>query len=209
MVKKKLIHVIVIMLIPFVAGFGADGKLGVGFRLSNMKSVNGTFRDNITMSDYVNPAVGYSLIIRQQITKGFSVELGLDYGFMEISSEYKSDETKKPGWFLPGVSASNIIPLARWIIIPSIKFGVDIVPWRFTEDGPSGETSLFEGEKVQKMSFGLHGGIELEIPLANWISLFAEGRYTYLFCRDNFFFGETFSEQGFLSFSGGVTLFPF
>ncbi|MCD6118164.1 hypothetical protein J7K93_14260 [bacterium] len=209
MVKKKLIPVIVIMLIPLVAGFGADGKLGIGFRASSLKSVKGTFRDNVAMSDYVNSAAGYGLIIRQQISKGFSVELGVDYGFMKLSQNCKIDESKNPGWVLPRISASNIVPIVRWIVVPSVKFGVDIVPWRFTEDGPKGETSLFEGEKVQKMSFGLHGGVELEIPLAKWISLIAEGRYTYLFCRDNFFFGETFSEQGLFSFSAGVTVFPF
>jgi len=209
MTRKNVIFVYALILLPLISGYGADSKFGIRFNMSGVRPVNGTFRDNIKMSDYVNSSTGYSIAFRQQITKGFEVELQAFYQFLEISDQYKVDSAKKPGWLIPGISVSNIIPVFHWIAVPSLKFGADIIPWRFTDDGPKGETSLFEGEKVQKMSFGFHGGLELEVPVAKWFSIIAEARYTYLFCRDTFFFGETFSEQGIFSFSLGMAVFPF
>ena len=207
MSRKLLISICFLVFIPISQGFGFNEKLGIRMRTSRIQPLKGSMNDSTKMSDYLNPGVSYGIGICHIISDFYTIEFGLDVGWMSVKREWREDPDSEPVFFFPRFYFSNMIRLPMNRVVPYLRMGASIVPWKFTIDGPKGESSLFEGEKFQKMSFNLHAGIGLEIRLTSWFALYCEGNWDYLFCRDQFFFGKNFTEQGILGLGGGILLY--
>ena len=206
---KYFILLSLLVIIPFSPSFGFGEKLGVRLESSGIKSLYGSFNDSTAMSDYLDPGMSYGIGIVHRISNYYTVEVSVDVGWMAVKENQRAVPSKRPVFFFPRISFSNLVSFPIGRIVPYTRLGVSIVPWKFTQDGPGGETTLFEGEKFQKISFGLHGGLGLELRLTNWFSVYGEGTFHYLLCRDEFFFGKGFTEQGILRFGGGIIFYPF
>jgi len=206
---KYSILLFLLIVVPVSSSFGAGEKLGFKLVTSGIKSLSGSFNDSTAMSDYLDPGMSYRIGIVHQISNYYAVEVNIDIGWMSVKKNQREDSSKEPVFFFPRISFSNLISFPLGKMIPYTILGVSIVPWKFTQDGSGGEATLFEGEKFQKMSFGLHGGLGLELRLTDWFSIYGEGAFHYLLCRDEFFFGKGFTEQGILRFGGGIIFYPF
>jgi len=206
---KYSILLSLLIMIPFSSSFGSGEKLGLKLGISGIKSLSGSFNDSTAMSDYLDPGKSYEIGILHQISNYYAIEVSISVGWMSVRKDQREDPSKEPVFLFPRISFSNLISFPFGRITPYTRLGLSIVPWKFTQDGPRGETTLFEEEKFQKMSFGLHGGLGLELRLTNWFSIYGEGIFHYLLCRDEFFFGKGFAEQGILTFGGGIIFYPF
>lgn len=208
MISRRNVWMVLLVLIPLSTSMGFGEKLGIRLRTSRIQSFSGSYNDTTVMSDYVNPGTSYGVGINHRITDNYSLEVGLDVGWMAVKKAFKSNPSKEPVFLIPSMYFTNFVhfPLGR--VIPFVQLGVSIVPWKFTLDGPTGETAQFEGENFQKMSFAFHGGLGVEFRITDTFSMYGEGVFTYLFCRDQFFFGKGFTEQTILRLGGGLLFYP-
>lgn len=184
---------------------------GLGFRLhaGRIRSVAGSWNESTAMADYVDPGLSGGFSVTHRISERFGIEAGVELGWMNVSKEMKPDPSKDPAFVLPRVKVSNLVYFSAGRVSPYLRLGFQVTGWRFTEDGLDGKVAEFEGEKIQKMSFGLHGGLGVEVRLLSRLSLFGEAGINVLFCRDTFFFGKGFTEQGIMALGGGLVFYPF
>jgi hypothetical protein len=187
----------------------AEEQFGLRVGTARMMSVFGSRNDSTKMTDYLNPGMTYSFSIVHRFSPYYSVEVGADIGWMPVDEQYRQEPGKEPVFFYPRIYFSNLISFPWKRLHPYLRLGVSIAPWRITQDGPGGDAMLFEGEKFQKVSFDLHAGLGLEFSLFSWLSVYGDGRLDVLFCRDAFFFGKGFTEQGILSFGAGILVYLF
>ncbi|HHS12680.1 MAG TPA: hypothetical protein ENN03_02800 [bacterium] len=183
--------------------------LGIRLQADRIRSVSGSRDESTAMADYVDPGMSGGFAVTHRISPGFGIEAGVELGWMTVSKDMKPDPSKDPAFVLPRVKVSNLVYFSAGRVSPYLRLGFHVTGWRFTEDGPDGKVAEFEGEKIQKMSFGLHGGLGVEMKLLDRLSLFGEAGISVLFCRDTFFFGKGFTEQGILALGGGIVFYPF
>ena len=203
------IGMLILVLLPLASGLGFGEKLGIRLGVASIQSVSGSFNESTRTSDYLTPGMSYSVGIHHRISDYYGVAVGIDFGWMTVDEAYRENPAEEPAFVLPQIYFSNFVFLPLGRIQPYARLGASIVPWRLTVDGPGGDVAQFEGENFQKMSFGLHGGVGLELRLADWFALYGEGVFHYLLSRDRFFFGKGFTEQGILHLGGGILLYPF
>ena len=177
---------------------------GLSLQAGSIFSTNGTYATSDStsadLSDLVvpGPSLGIGFFVR--INKHHAVEMLLNIAWMN----YKESQNESPTFAIPALEFNNYIYLFGNKIRPYLLGGIGIYDWRFTEDGPFGDTQKMEGEKLQKMSIGGDVGLGVELSLFSQFAVNVAAQYHYIFCKDEFFFGKGFSEQGLVSVNGGL-----
>ena len=177
---------------------------GISLQAGSIFSTNGTYATSDStsadLSDLVNagPSLGIGFLVR--ISRHHTVEMLLNMAWMN----YKESQNESPTFTIPALVFNNYVYLFGNKIRPYLLGGIGIYDWRFTEDGPLGDTQELEGEKLQKMSIGGDVGLGAELSLFSKFAVNVAAKYHYIFCKDEFFFGKGFSEQGFVSLNGGL-----
>ncbi len=197
----------------FLAGFflislsglaTARETIGVAPFFGFSKSTAGTYNTGQKSANILNTGFVYGVSITQNIAAHYQVEVQAFYTYLPFKKSARPNVLREQVFFVPGVVFSNNLRWNFWRASAYVPLGVGIYFWKYAVDGPSSETVRYQGEKLQKMSPGFSGGLGLSFRLQKHVSLFGEARYHYILCKDKFFFGEKFSEQGILLSSIGI-----
>jgi len=183
------------------------GKVGLRPQIGAMIRAWGSYNREVSSGEMLRSGPYGSLNLIQHISDHYAFEASVSFGWMPFRDRYKRNVRVNPAFVVPAFTFSNVLSFHRGRLGVYLPFGPGIYAWRFTEDGPTGEIAQFEGEDFKKMSAGVHAGLGVEWVLNSSLSFFIEARYHRIFCKDPFFFGEGFSEQSLLIWSGGVTFY--
>ncbi|MGQ9560635.1 MAG: hypothetical protein ACUVTG_01080 [Candidatus Oleimicrobiaceae bacterium] len=183
-------------------------SFGLGVRTGMLLPAAGSYNAEVSTAELLEQGYSHGLFLRQQISRHYGIEAGVDLGWAAFAQAHREDADKTPHFVLPAVTFCNRMGLPLGPVVPYAAVGVGIFPWRFTREGLTGDPVTVEGEALQKMTAGLVGGAGVELKLSRWAAIFVETRATYLLSRDRFLFGEHFSEQTVLTVGGGVVFSP-
>ena len=182
-------------------------KYGLSAQAGTWLSTNGRYNADYKLRDLVDPGtaigIGFSIIVNRH----YSVEMQLTTAWLNYQ------ENKRPlSGDIPAFSVSSLLFHNRYYLLarkisPYLSAGVGIYYWRFTEDGAFGKAQKFEGEELEKMSIGGNAGMGIRICLMPRLALIGEVQYHYILSKDEFFFGQEFSEQGLTSYQGGLRIY--
>jgi len=201
------IWIFLILLAQVGSTSAADKKSGIRIQASGLYAVSGSFIDSTRMCDYLDPGVSYGIGVRVRLSPHYAIDAGVDFGWMRVKKSMREDVSKEPLFLFPRINFTNLVYFNSGRVSIYSLFGLSIVPWRFTVNGFGGKSIRFEDENVQKMSIEFHGGFGIELRIYSGMSIYGEGVFHYLLCRDQFFFGEGFTEQGILRYGGGIILY--
>ncbi len=202
---KKIILTLILLTIscPLMAQEQAQ-NYGISLQAGSIFSTNGTYATSDStsadLSDLVDsgPSLGIGFFVC--INQHHTVEMLLNMAWMN----YKESQNESPTFAIPALVFNNYFYLFGNKIRPYLLGGIGIYDWRFTKDGPLGDTQKVEGEKLQKMSIGGDIGLGVEVRVFPQFAVNVAAKYHYIFCKDEFFFGKGFSEQGLVSVNGGL-----
>ncbi len=182
----------------------AGETIGVAPLFGFSKSVAGTYNTGQKSANILNPGTVFGLSFTRNITPHYQIEVQAFYTYLPFKKSARPNILREQVFLFPGIVFSNNL---RWNLGPLTAYwplGVGIYFWKYAVDGPRSDAVLYQGEKLEKMSPGFSTGLGLAFHLQKHFSLFAEARYHYVLCKDKFFFGENFSEQGVLLSLAGI-----
>lgn len=174
--------------IGFGTAFSATGKYNTGYKLNKMTGMG----------------INFSAGIYIRISDNYDVEMILDRMKMGYNEGYKPSGAPDPAFVISSITFNNHYGVFTGKVSPFFIVGLGIYNWKFSEDGFSGDPLTFEGEKVRKMSIGLNAGLGLKVRISENLEILGKVKYHYIFCRDEFFFGKDFSEQGVININCGI-----
>lgn len=192
-------------LILLFSGYAMAGEtIGLAPLFGLSKSLSGTYNTGQKSTDILQPGVLYGLSFSRNISPHYWIEVQGIYTALYFKKEARPNIQRKQVFVVPSLIFSNNI---QWNVGPAglyLPLGVGIYFWKYSIDGPNSDAVQYEGEKLKKMSPGFSTGLGLSVQLNRHFSVFADGRYHYILCKDKFFFGEKFSEQGLFFATTGV-----
>jgi len=192
-------------LILFISGTAMAGEtIGLAPLFGLSKSLTGTYNTGQKSADILQPGVLYGLSFSRTISPTYWIEVRAVYTALYFKKEARPNIQRKQVFVVPSLTFSNNI---QWNVGPVglyLPLGVGIYFWKYSIDGPGSDVVQYEGEKLEKMSPGFSTGLGLSFKLNRHFTVFADGRYNYILCKDKFFFGEKFSEQGLFFGTTGV-----
>jgi len=175
--------------------------LGVGLSAGFLKSISGSYDGSLEMNEALETGYSYGIELERWIGDHFRASMVFGLSWMRFKETASGVEGEDPCFTVPALMFRNSYHFTTGRIRPFISAGAGLYFWKFNSSGPLGAVMRFEGERLQKMSIGLLGGVGLEVAVSDNISVIIEPVYHYILSKDRFIFGEGFSEQGMMSFS--------
>ena len=206
--KKLLLTLIMLTVSCSLLAQEKVQKYGISLQAGYLLSTNGTYADSDSTSADLNelvnagPAFGIGFLVN--INRHHTVEMLFSMAWMNYKDGKNSTPDKSPTFSIPALVFNNYYYISGNKIRPYLMGGIGIYDWRFTEDGPFSDVQKVEGEKMQKMSIGGDIGLGLQLSLSSQFAVNITAKYHYILCKDEFFFGKGYSEQGLMSFDGGL-----
>lgn len=207
--KKIIILPLLAVILTVSSGYSRELSFQYGFSAQggSWLSTNGRYNADYELRDLVDPGtaigLGFSIIVNRR----YSVEMQLTTAWLNYQKNKRPLSGDIPAFSVSSLLFQNRYYLLTSRISPYLSAGVGIYYWRFTEDGAFGKAQKFEGEELEKMSIGGNAGLGFRIRLMSRLALIGEVQYHYILSRDEFFFGEKFSEQGLTSYQGGLRVY--
>ncbi|NOY76341.1 MAG: hypothetical protein GXO76_00590 [Calditrichaeota bacterium] len=194
-----------VFLTLLITGYAMAGEtIGLAPLLGLSKSASGTYNTGQKSADILQPGVLYGLSFSRTLSSHYWIEVQGFYTALYFKEEARPNIQRKQVFVVPALVFSNNL---QWNVGPAglyVPLGVGIYFWKYAIDGPGSDVVQYEGEKLEKMSPGFSTGLGLSFTLSKHFAVFADGRYHYLLCKDKFFFGEKFSEQGLFIGTTGI-----
>ena len=194
--------------------FDKVNKLGVGIDGGILIPATGDVVPDSSVSDFFDLGPSFGVHVCYGVIPEFSVEAGFKYSFMKMKDEVNDEPSKEPYLNMPQIYVDGILNLGSFIkkennmINPFVRAGVGIYPWKLTEDDVTGDAvRLDNNEEFKKTSFGLNFGAGLEYFATPELSLFAEGKFHYVFTKDEDKFGPDFDDTGHIGVTAGLTYY--
>ena len=194
--------------------FDKVNKLGVGIDGGILIPATGDVTSDSSIGYFFDLGPSFGVHVCYGVIPEFSVEAGFKYSFMKMKDEVNDEPSKEPYLNMPQIYVDGILNLGSFMekennmINPFVRAGVGIYPWKLTEDDVTGDpVQLDNGEEFKKTSFGLNFGAGLEYFATPELSLFAEGKFHYVFTKDEDKFGPDFDDTGHIGVTAGLTYY--
>ena len=186
-----------VFLILLASGYAVAGEtIGIAPLFGVSKSLSGMYNTGQKSADILQPGVLYGLSFSRNISPNYWIEVQGIYTALYFKKEARPNIQRKQVFVLPSLIFSNNLQWNVGKVGFYLPLGVGIYFWKYSINGPNSDVIQYEGEKLRKMSPGFSTGLGVSLRVNHYFSLFADGRYHYILCKDKFFFGEKFSEQG-------------
>lgn len=193
---------------PASSSGGALGRtFGVGIRAGTVRSMGGGWTAEKRMSEAVNAGPDVDVAFEKWIGDHFKNELDLKLAWMSFRDGSFPGAADDPSFTIPALVFSNSYFFGANRLRPFLSAGAGIYFWKINTGGPLRRVYRSEGERLEKMSYGLHGGAGAECMLSKRASLNLEARYHAILSQDRFIFGNEFTEQGVLTAAAGVSVY--
>jgi hypothetical protein len=202
---KRILTVAVFVFFPAVLLAQVPGeRFGVFVGPAVGRSVSGTYYTGTSMPEMLLPGAGAEMGISVEVSRHYAIRSSFLWMALPFKEEYRPNRLWKPAFELPAWLFTNEVRFVFSRLQIGIPFGAGIYFWRFSENSWGSDPFLFEGEKLQKMSFGIHAGVRLAWNVWGPFELFVEAKGHHIFAKDKFLFGEKFTEQGILLWQSGL-----
>ena len=207
--KRFMIFSLLTMFFTVSSGYSQElpFKYGLSVQGGTWLSTNGRYNTDSQLRDLVDPGTAMGMGFSIMVTRSYSVEMQLTTTWLNYQKNKRPLSGDIPAFSVSSLLFHNRYYLLARKISPYLSAGVGIYYWRFTEDGAFGKAQKFEGEELEKMSIGGNAGVGIRICLMPRLALIGEVQYHYILSKDEFFFGQKFSEQGLTSFQGGLRVY--
>lgn len=178
---------------------------------NGITSAHGHFGQGTKTVDVLQNGASFGLAWQYFPLRSIGIQVAYEFGAMNFEKGYRVEAGKTPAFEVHQITVSGIYNFADLIssrIRPFVSAGIGLYPFRVTADGISGDTEkLANGNKFDKTSFGLNGGVGVEVLATNHLSAFGGLRYHYLFAKDDNKFGANanFGDQALLSLGLGLS----
>ncbi len=193
------------VLLPRAGGAQIFGeRFYVQAELLTGKSVTGTYTAQVSTPDMLEPGSGFGAGVGVELTPHYRIASSLAWLALPFKKDYRPNKLWRPTFEVPAWTFINILQWRLGRVTLELPLGVGIYFWRFTENGRGSDALQFEGQALEKMSFGINAGAGLEMRLVKSFRLFVAGTYHYILSQDRFLFGENFSEQGVFVWKSGL-----
>ena len=211
---NRMILLIIALLLSVSAASASNflGKLSLSLDAAGTLSLDGNYAQSLKLNDIVNFGPGFDLGLRYDISKNFVLEADYRYSWLPLKQDRRpyAFRDMSPAFVLSMFMLNGTLFLrSDYNIEPFFTLGCGLCPWRFSEDGPTGETwkAPYNTEQFfSKTSFGFNAGIGLEISIWSHVSATVGVRYYYVFTRDVEKFGtDNFGQQDFLGINIGIS----
>jgi hypothetical protein len=208
--KKIFIVVAVLALVAPLSKVGArdfNRSIGIGLRAGLASSVNGSWTAENSMRESAEAGPDFAIAIEKWIGGHFRCEMAVMLAWMNFKEGSFPAKADSPSFTVPGLTFSNSYHFTSNRVRPFLAAGAGVYFWKINTDGPLGCVYRREGEKLQKMSYGLSAGGGAELISSPRTSVTIDVRYHYVLCRDRFIFGSSFTEQGILTLTCGASFY--
>jgi hypothetical protein len=180
-------------------------SFGIGMRIGTATSTNGGWSAGRSMPDAVRTGPDLNVAVEKWVTDHFEVELEAKLAWMSFREGAFPERVEHASFTVPALLFSNSYFFSMNRLRPFVAAGAGLYAWKINTGGPLGGVYRTGGERFEKMSYGLHGGLGAEYIVSRQASVLVEARYHFIFSQDRFVFGSEFTEQGMLTMSVGVS----
>ncbi len=192
-------------LVLLFSGYTLAGEtIGLAPLFGLSKSLSGAYHTGQKSADILQPGALYGLSFSRTISPNYWIEVQGIYTALYFKKEARPNLQRKQVFVVPSLIFSNNVQWNWGRLGIYLPLGVGIYFWKYSIDGPNSDAVQYEGEKLRKMSPGFSTGLGFSVKLNKRFSVFADGRYHFILCKDKFFFGEKFTEQGLFFGTTGV-----
>jgi len=211
---NRIILLIIASLLSVSAASASNflGRLSLSLNAAGTLSLDGHYTQSKKLNDIVKFGPGFDLGLKYDISENFVLEADYRYTWLPLKEEERPFAYRhmNPAFVLPMFMLNGTFFLrSDYDIEPFFTLGCGLCPWRFSTDGPTGETwkAPYNTEQpFSKTSFGFNAGIGLEISIWSHISATVGVKYYYVFARDVEKFGtDNFTQQDFIGINLGIS----
>jgi len=207
-VKKYISLIFILYFILFftnkIQSQSIESKYGVSILSGAGISASGVFHTGAKVGDMVKLGKSITAGVYIDVSNKYCVEMLLGFMWMYYKDEYKPDNSKNPAFSISFASFNNNYNFINGKTDLFFILGLGIYNWKFTENGLFGDAQQFEGEDLSKMSIGLNSGFGIKFNIKEDIELTSRMKYHYILSKDQFFFGDKFTEQGIVTIDFGI-----
>lgn len=204
--KKWILWLIITGMMASQSLYAEGNPYRIRMQIFRIQPAGGRYDETVNMKNLLDPNYGFNAGIQWLFSDYLMVELGFDYCWMYVHNDLHPPLTSKSAFYMPAFYVSPILIYRENVIKPYLRPGIGVSPWRFTQKGPTSDTIKIEDEIFEKFNVFLMIGFGCEFKLSEFISVFGEGVYKYLFSEQSFTFNPAFGNQGFLQIGAGFML---
>ncbi len=187
-------------------------KFSVSFSGGASILVSGNYNSSIKMNDLLKTGASFNAAVSYSLSSFFSVRTSFDFSYNYFNTQYSHMDMKHI-FVAPSLNADAIVKFGSLfngtkLINPYLFGGIDLYCWKFSQNEVDGDPILsVKGKEWKDDNIGLHAGAGFELILMNYLSLFAEGQFRYIFSSNTANFGSDFQNIGLIKISAGITYY--
>lgn len=218
--RRQILNRLICLMLAFpmtAAGIQASNltkRLSLRLNPGGIFSLGGNYNDTEKLKDIVSVGLGAGAGFRYEVNENIYLDAGYTLNYFPVKEDKRPFDYKHTDSVL-SLSSFTLNGMfflkSGYKMEPYITLGGGIYPWQFSQDMFGGKAWSAPGkpeENFSNSSFGLNGGLGIEVSVWMHLSVVGEIKYMYLFSRDIAKFGtDDFTQQDFLGVNIGIVYY--